>query len=271
MQPESIRLSDLSKLLGDRPLDSHKGHYGHVLVVGGNSGMAGASNLAAEAAARTGAGLVSVATIPQHASSGLNFCREIMVHGVETSHHMQSLLNRASVVAIGPGLGQDAWAQTMFSLAMRFRGPVVFDADALHLLGQSAGNASNRILTPHPGEAASLLRLSTGQVQSNRVDTVRKIQNKYGGVCVLKGMGTLIAADNQLSICHRGNPGMASGGMGDTLTGIIAGLCAQSLDLYDAARMGVELHGQAADLAAKDGLRGMLASDLLLPIRKLVG
>lgn len=271
MRPAPINLGELAGLLGDRPLDSHKGDYGHVLVIGGNTGMAGAVLLAAEAAARTGAGLTSVATIDRHAAAALGTCREIMVHGIGTRDQMKPLMNRASVIAIGPGLGQDHWAHTMFKLALEFPGPAVFDADALHLLGNSPENVSNRILTPHPGEAASLLGCSTQEVQSNRVQAVQNIQSRFGGICILKGSGTLVASGQSLSISNSGNPGMASGGMGDTLTGIIAGLCAQGLGLYDAARMGVELHGQSADIAAKDGMRGLLASDLLPPLRQLMG
>ncbi|MBX2869518.1 MAG: NAD(P)H-hydrate dehydratase [Acidiferrobacterales bacterium] len=270
MQPSSIDLSELSSLLAKRAWDSHKGNYGHVLIIGGNAGMAGAALLAAEAAARTGAGLVSVATIEQHAAAALGTCKEIMVHGINTGCQLSNLLNKASVIAIGPGLGQDKWAHSMFQIATAFEGPSIFDADALHMLRESTQRNTNRILTPHPGEAASLLNCDTKTVQSDRNRMSQSIQKRFGGVCVLKGAGTLVASENALSISLNGNPGMASGGMGDALTGIIAGLCAQGLNTYDAAKMGVELHGQAADIAAKDGMRGMLASDLLLPLRKLI-
>ncbi len=147
---------------------------------------------------------------------------------------------------------------------------MVLDADALNLLAEEPLHKYSWILTPHPGEAARLLNKTTREIQNDRLEAVRAIQRNYGGVCVLKGSGTLVANSNQTSVCTAGNPGMASGGMGDVLTGIIAGLIAQGLNLYDAARFGVELHAQSADLAAEDGMRGMLASDLFIPLRKLV-
>jgi len=271
MRPETIDIGDLPEFLGNRSLDSHKGDYGHVLVIGGNRGMVGAPLLAAEAAARTGTGLISVATIMPHVTVAAGACREIMVHGIKDSEELRPLLSRASVIAIGPGLGRDLWSKSMFDIAMQFRGPVIVDADALHLLAAEPHKQPNRILTPHPGEAAALLGVSSGDIQSDRIRSVEEIQTKYGGVCVLKGMGTLIAATSALSICNAGNPGMASGGMGDTLTGIIAGLCAQGLDQYDASRFGVQLHAESADIAARDGMRGMLASDLFKPLRALLG
>jgi len=275
---QSIQLSDLQVLLGKRDADAHKGDFGHVLVIGGNTGMAGSVMLAAEAAARTGSGLVSVATLPQHATAALPSCREIMVHGVSSVKELNPLLHQATVVAIGPGLGRDAWAKKLFSRILDVDIPMVVDADALNLLASEPAQKNSWVLTPHSGEAARLLKSAAGEVQENRLQSVQALQKQYAGVAVLKGSETLvtggvaegIAAERETSICTAGNPGMATGGMGDVLTGIIAGLIAQGLRTYDAARFGVQLHAQSADVAAEGGMRGMLASDLLAPLRQLV-
>ncbi len=266
----SIQLNELQDVLGVRKADAHKGDFGHVLIIGGNKGMAGSVMLAAEAAARTGAGLVSVATVPIHASVALQSCREIMVHGVEGISELNALLENCSVVAIGPGLGRDAWSKKLFARVLEFDLPMVVDADALNLLASEPSKKSSWVITPHPGEAARLLKCETKDVQADRLKSVQELQKQYGGISVLKGSGTLIASEDESSICDAGNPGMASGGMGDVLTGIIAGLLAQGLNIYDAARFGVQLHAQSGDLAAQEGVRGMLASDLFVPLRKLL-
>ena len=267
---QSIQLSELHTLLGTRKANAHKGDFGHVLIIGGNKGMAGSVMLAAEAAARTGAGLVSVATISQHATAALQSCREIMVHGVSDVSELNTLLDKCSVVAVGPGLGQDDWAKKLFARILEFKLPMVVDADALNLLASEPMKKNSWVITPHPGEAARLLNRSSKETQENRLQTVQALQKKYGGVSVLKGSGTLIASDENVSVCTAGNPGMASGGMGDVLTGVISGLLAQGLNLYDAARFGVQLHAQSADTAVQNGLRGTLASDLFAPLRNLL-
>ncbi len=265
-----LSLDGLPALLGMRAADAHKGDFGHVLLVGGNAGMAGSVTLAAQAAARAGSGLVSVATVPQHASQISAACPEVMARGVRNSKELDPLIRRATVLAIGPGLGQDSWARDLLSKALELDLPTVVDADALNLLALDPVHKESWVLTPHPGEAARLLQASTLEIQQHRLERVQALQKQYGGVCVLKGCGTLVAAQEQVSVCSAGNPGMASGGMGDVLTGIIAGLLAQGLELYDAARFGVQLHAQSADMAALDGERGLLASDLFSPLRSLV-
>ena len=249
---------------------SHKGDYGHVLVVGGDHGMAGAVRLAGEAAARTGSGLVSIATRRAHAASITAARPELMCHGVESAHDLRLLLQRASVVAIGPGLGQSAWACGMLAAVLQTRLPLVVDADALNLLAQEPMQCDHWVLTPHPGEAARLLGITAQQIQADRLHAVQALQQRYGGVCVLKGAGSLVCASDAMTLCEAGNPGMASGGMGDVLTGIIAGLLAQGLSLVDAANAGVYIHATAGDRAAQEGERGLLASDLLPQLRRLV-
>ena len=149
---------------------------------------------------------------------------------------------------------------------------MVVDADALNLLAVEPAHRDNWILTPHAGEAARLLGQTVEQVQADRIAAAVALQQKYGGVVVLKGAGTLVVnATGDIAICSQGNPGMASGGMGDVLTGVIASLLAQGCDLTEAAQQGVCLHAHAADLAAQDGQRGLLASDIFPYLRRLLG
>lgn len=266
-----IDAGSVTELLGPRPRTAHKGNFGHVLVVGGEHGLAGAARMAAEAAARVGAGLVSVATRAGHAPT-LGLGRpELMCHGVESAAELKTLLGRASIVAVGPGLGQDRWGREMFDCLLESRLPLVVDADGLNLLASEPARRENWVLTPHPGEAGRLLECSPAEVQENRFAAAASVQASFGGVCLLKGAGSVVVTESDLpTVCTAGNPGMASGGMGDVLTGVIAGLAAQGLDLAKAARAGAALHAAAADRAAAEGERGMLATDLYPHLRHLV-
>ena len=261
--------------LGTRPRGAHKGHHGHVLVVGGERGFAGAARLAAEAAARVGAGLVSVATRESHAAAVSAMRPEIMSRGVEDEAAFEALAERATVVAVGPGLGQGSWGERMFANALRYvSGILVIDADGLNHLaaaGRSPPRREDWVLTPHPGEAARLLGESTADVQADRFAAAAAIRARYGGVCVLKGAGTIVDAGRPpVGVCVNGNPGMGTGGTGDVLTGVIAGLAAQGAGPADAAAFGVCIHGKAGDRAARAGERGLLAGDLVAELRGLV-
>lgn len=258
-----------------RPRGAHKGDFGHALVIGGDRGMAGAVVMASEAALRAGAGLVSVATRAEHLCLTTANRPEVMSHGVASGQELAPLLARATVVAIGPGLGQSAWSGQLLQVAQQQSLPLVIDADALNLLSQGQWDESCKrnswILTPHPGEAARLLGCSVAQIQADRFQAVNQLQQRYGGVVVLKGAGTLISDGQTVRLCARGNPGMASGGMGDVLTGLIAALVAQGLTLFDAAVIGVDVHAHAADrLARRMGERGLAATDLIPEIRRLL-
>ncbi len=269
---QRYRGEDVADLLGTRSRVAHKGRYGHVLAVGGNHGMAGALRMAAEAAARVGSGLVSAATRSDHAACQAVARPEVMFHGVSDRQALRALATRATVVAIGPGLGQGRWASMMFEAALALELPAVIDADALRALSSQHLSSDRWVLTPHAGEAAQLLGCDVQIIEQDRFAAVRAIQQRYGGVCVLKGAGTLVCSgeDAPVSVCESGNPGMASGGMGDVLTGVIAGLLAQGLAAADAARVGAWLHGTAADRAACEGERGLMATDLLVHLRHLV-
>ncbi len=270
LAPTALLTADdeLAARLPCRDRGAHKGRHGHVLIVGGDVGMAGAARMAAQAAARVGAGLVSIATHPHHAAFCAAVQPEIMCHAVADGHDLRPLLQRASVVAVGPGLGSTAWGKGLFDTVLDSGLPLVVDADALNLLAQDATRRKNWVLTPHPGEAARLMKMSVAEIQSDRFAAVRALVARYDGVVVLKGAGSLIAGTaGPVAVCAAGNPGMATGGMGDLLTGVIAGLIAQGLSLLEAARLGVHLHARAGDAAARDGERGMLATDLLPELR----
>lgn len=259
------------ELLPKRSKAAHKGEFGHVVVIGGDFGMPGAVRMSAEAAQRVGAGLVSVITRMQHTAIVMSNRPELMCFGVEKLNDLDSLLKRASHIVIGPGLGKSDWGKNLFDSILKTALPLLIDADALNFLAENPAKRENWILTPHPGEAARLLKTTSQEVQKDRFTAARSIQKKYGGVCVLKGAGTLICDKNGfIGVCAAGNPGMASGGMGDILSGVIGGLLAQGLSISDAAKLGVVLHAAAGDEAAKDGgERGLLATDLLLYLRRL--
>jgi len=241
-----------------------------VLVIGGGPGMPGAARLAGEAALRSGAGLVTVAVHPEN--TGLVAARpELMCVAARSAADLGSALERASVVAVGPGLGQGPWARDLFEAALACGRPLVVDADALNLLAAAPRACEHWVLTPHPGEAARLLESTSADVQSSRLRAARELQKEFGGTVVLKGAGSIVqSADGLPYLCDRGNPGMAAGGMGDVLTGVVAGIAAQCGDLPLAARAGVFVHAQAGDLAARAGERGLLASDVLRQLRSCV-
>ncbi len=270
-----LRLSNVQQLalFPARKRNSHKGDFGHALLLGGNQGMSGAIQMAAQAAARVGAGLVTVGTYPDHAQL-INLRQpELMSYGITVPHDVTRLLQQASVAALGPGLGQDAWAKQVFDVCVEMDLPMVLDADGLNILATQSRQSSQWILTPHPGEAARLLGCSVAEVQSDRFHAAIEIQRRYGGVCVLKGSGTLICDKQHFVLCDAGNPGMASGGMGDVLTGVLVGLLAQGMkvgySLLDIAQYGVVLHAQAGDIGAEQGERGLLASDVITQLRYL--
>jgi NAD(P)H-hydrate epimerase len=263
--PGSVRAA-----LPRRARSAHKGQHGHVLVIGGGAGMAGAARLAGEAALRAGAGLVSVATHPM--SIGAFAGRpELMVSVVDGAAGLAPLLERASVVAIGPGLGQSDWARALFAMALAADRPAVLDADALNLLAAQPRRRHDWVLTPHPGEASRMLGIATAQVQGDRLGAARELQRRFGGTVVLKGAGSIVlTAEAPPAICAGGNPGMAVGGMGDVLTGVLAGIAAQCGNLALAASAAVCVHAEAGDRAACSGERGLLASDLLDELRGCV-
>lgn len=269
-QARLLDVSDVREALPRRRRAAHKGDHGHVLVVGGGPGMPGAARLAGEAALRAGAGLVTLAVHPDNV--GIVAARpELMCVATGSAADLAAAMSRATVIAIGPGLGQTEWARAQFQAAVANGKPLVVDADALNLLAASPLRNDHWVLTPHPGEAARLLGTTSATVQSDRLGAAGALHARYGGIVVLKGAGSIVRGGaGTPGLCDRGNPGMAAGGMGDVLTGVIAGIAAQCASLDLAARAGVFVHAQAGDLAARRGERGLLASDVLDQVRACV-
>ncbi len=264
---------ELSVSLPARQRVSQKGDYGRLLIAGGGLGMGGAIRLAAEGALRAGAGLVSVVTHPEHVAGLLAARPEAMIHGSGTGEIPQHLLERADVAVVGCGAGQEEWGRLMCEQMMDWPGPVVVDADGLNWLARFPRKRGRWILTPHPGEAARLLGLPVSTIQGDRFSACSRLAERYGAIAVLKGAGSLISGPliRVCRVCPYGNPGMASGGMGDLLAGLIGGLAAQRLPLEQAASMGVLVHALAGDRAAQaGGERGLLATDLLPQVQALV-
>jgi NAD(P)H-hydrate epimerase len=258
----------LGDFLPQRRRDSHKGDNGRVLCVGGDHGMGGAVLLCAEAALRAGAGLVRVATREAHVAPLLARCPEAMPLGIDASDAFASLLVEADVVALGPGLGQGEWGRALFAAAIGAGKPLVVDADALNLLASSPRSLPGAVLTPHPGEAARLLGCASSGIQHDRIAAANRLSRRFDAVVVLKGAGSIVAAPGRIPrIVGAGNPGMAVGGMGDVLTGVVAALRAQGLDAFDAACAGALLHALAGDAAARDGECGLLPRDAIARLR----
>jgi ADP-dependent NAD(P)H-hydrate dehydratase / NAD(P)H-hydrate epimerase len=262
---ERLAEGEIARTLPARRREANKGDFGRVLIVGGAPGMPGAVRLAGESCLRVGAGLVTVATAPENLSAVVAGRPELIVHGLRDAAGLEPLLQRSDVVAVGPGLGQSSWSQTLFSLVCASGKPLVIDADALNLLALSARAApAHSVLTPHPGEAGRLLGSSASAVQSDRMAALQALQARHPeSVIVLKGAGTLIGVAREVpAICERGNPAMAAPGMGDVLTGALAGILAQCRDPWRAARAAVLAHALAGDDLARDRSRGLLALEL---------
>ena len=264
-----LQAPDLRDWLRPRRRDAHKGDSGHVLCIGGELGTGGAVMLAADAALRCGAGLVSVATRHAHVAALLARRPEIMARGIESQDELDAILARAGVVVLGPGLGQTEWARALYRRTLDRARALLLDADALNLLaGQARPLPAGTVLTPHPGEAARLLGVDVAQVQADRFAAARRLAETCDCVVVLKGAGSLVAAPGRRPrVIAAGNPGMAVGGMGDLLSGCIGALRAQGLDAFEAACCGALLHAAAGDTAAREGERGMLPGDLLDALR----
>jgi NAD(P)H-hydrate epimerase len=280
--PDELRFRPLLQRLGEgeiaralppRGRAANKGDFGRVLIVGGGPGMPGAVRLAGESCLRVGAGLVTVATARDNLNAVVAGRPELIVHAVEEAAALEPLLGSADVVAVGPGLGQSTWAASLLESVLGCGKPLLIDADALNLLAKSARPAPARsVLTPHPGEAGRLLGSNAAAIQSDRMAALHALQARHpGSVIVLKGAGTLIGAEGQIpGICERGNPAMAAPGMGDVLTGVIAGILAQCRDPWQATCAGVLAHALGGDELARDRSRGILALELAEAISRWV-
>ena len=265
-----LTAGNVPRLTGRAPT-SHKGNFGHVLLIGGDRGFGGAILLSAQSALRSGAGMVSVATRSEHVPAALARLPEAMVLGISSANQLMGLLEKVTVLVVGPGLGQAAWGRSLLSAAANAPLLQVWDADALNLLAEGGVSLpASCVITPHPGEAARLLGVSTADVQADRPAAAHALSKKYTAVVVLKGAGSLIASpDGRLALCHQGHPAMASAGLGDVLAGLVGALLAQGMDAYDAACLAVWLHANVGAQQGEFG-RGLAASDLIPAIRQLL-
>lgn len=270
MNPITIETKKLlRKLL--RNSESHKGDFGHVLVVAGNIGFGGAALLSSKAAIKIGAGLVSLATRSEHLQAALSFAPEVMTKPVDSGQSLENYLDFPTVICLGPGLGRDYWSEQMIYKSLenthKNKTPILIDADGLNLLPEFSKKLplpKKIVLTPHLGEAARLLNTSVEKVKKNRVSAAKRISNKYNSVVVLKSHETLICKEDKIYICDKGNPGMATAGMGDVLSGMISGLIAQKLSLFEAACLGVDLHARAGDIySEKNNQQSLLPTDII--------
>ncbi|MDX5371523.1 MAG: NAD(P)H-hydrate dehydratase [Pseudomonadaceae bacterium] len=268
----ALRLAgDALPRLAPRARTAHKGSFGQVLVIGGDHGFGGAALLGAESALRGGAGLVSLATRPEHLAASLARLPEVMCRPTESTYQLPGLCQRADVLVVGPGLGQQAWGRSLLSAAAASSRPQVWDADALNLLATGVVELpADSLITPHPGEAARLLGIARAAAQADRPAAALALAQKYQAVVVLKGAGSLVAApDGRLRLCDRGHPAMAGAGLGDVLAGLLGALRAQGLAAFEAACLGVWLHASAGQRLGIQG-RGLAASDLIPTIRQLL-
>jgi ADP-dependent NAD(P)H-hydrate dehydratase / NAD(P)H-hydrate epimerase len=267
---ELMDLSDLLEYLPEPEADVHKSQRGHCMIIGGELGFGGAAIMAAEACLTTGSGLTSLVTRAEHITASLARQPEIMACAVASGQQLEPLLDGPTVLVIGPGLGRSSWSEQLLQKALASDLPMVVDADGLNIIseGRVVTNLQNInwIMTPHPGEAARLLDVSVAEIEADRFSAVRRLQEKYKAIVILKGAGSLVSAkDGQpIKVCPYGNPGMSTGGMGDILSGVIGSLIAQGIDLQTAAELGCCLHSAAADMAVQEkGYKGLVATDIL--------
>ncbi|CAE6935916.1 Bifunctional enzyme that catalyzes the epimerization of the S- and R-forms of NAD(P)HX and the dehydration of the S-form of NAD(P)HX at the expense of ADP [Vibrio sp. B1FLJ16] len=271
----------IRRLLPPQQPTAHKGDNGKLLCVGGNLGMSGAIRFSSSAAARTGSGLTAGITHPDSLIALQVACPEVMSQSItadelrDTENELTRRIRWADALVFGPGFGDDEWAYQAYQYLSQQDKPKVVDADGLNILAMLSQRSSEtfvcdnkRVITPHPGEAARLLNVTTQEVERDRYSAARQLQERFGGVVVLKGAGTLIYDGARMYVCLAGNPGMASGGMGDVLSGVIGALLAKGIPIAIAARLGVMIHSHAADLnATQNGERGLLASDVVSTLR----
>ncbi|WP_017443728.1 bifunctional ADP-dependent NAD(P)H-hydrate dehydratase/NAD(P)H-hydrate epimerase [Gayadomonas joobiniege] len=266
-----LDFNQLKQSIPARAANSHKGDFGRVLCIGGDKGMSGAIRLAALGALRAGAGTVTVLTHPDNYGLVAGGQPELMVLAANgLTPQVKKQIEQADCILIGPGLNTGGFANGLMQYICGLPQAKVVDADALNWLAANPQKQHNWILTPHPGEAGRLLKLTTARVQQSRFDVASEIQARYGGVCILKGAGSIVSNEYNSAICTLGNPGMAAGGMGDLLAGICIALLGQKFSLQRAAEIAVCVHAKAGDLAARKGQRGMIASDLLPFVRQLL-
>lgn len=272
-----IHLSDINLASLKRQTDANKGTHGSVAIIGGQDGMLGALILASRTALLCGAGRVYAFSLSNNPPAVDNAFPEVMYRNLSD---LMDLSTSLDAIAIGPGMGKQQPAATWLAFCLNHAKPIILDADALNLIAENPDLAKlvlNRvaptIFTPHPGEAARLLQQTVAKIQSNRISSAQAIAKQFNCICVLKGAESVCA--NQMGdywINPTGNPGLASAGTGDVLSGLIGALVAQGLPTLDALKLGVYLHGLAADKLVEKGIGpiGLTASEVALEIRQLL-
>ncbi len=277
---------EMRKLLPKRDKDSNKGDFGKILVIAGSRGMTGAAVLAAYSALRTGSGLVTLATADSEREIAAGFYPEIMTYGLKSEEGNISasalkdilrLTRDKDAVVFGPGLGRSRELTVILEeLTKSYTGKLLVDADGLNALAKRlemlAEKSCRVVLTPHPGEMSRLIGLSVAEIQKNRKAIAQDFAEKYDVCLVLKGYETVVAEGGKEAYINKtGNPGLATAGTGDVLSGVVTSLMGQGLDCFDAARLGVYIHGLAGDLAKEcNGEQGMVASDVMNKIPETI-
>ncbi len=277
---------EMKKLLPKRPEDSNKGDFGKVLVIAGSEGMAGAAALSAYSALRSGAGLVTLATAETERPVAASFYPEIMTAGLSSKDgiictdalkDIFRLSEGKDVIVFGPGLGKSPDIGLILAEILKnYTGVLIVDADGLNALSKNMdilmGKSCEVILTPHPGEMSRLCKLTIKEIQQNRISTAEKLSAEYDVCVVLKGSKTVVASKGESSFVNpTGNSGLSTAGTGDVLAGVIAAFAAQGLKSFDAAKLGVYIHGMAGDIAKESwGTYGMIASDVAKSIPQAI-
>ncbi len=269
IEPSAHRLIEEKPLLPPRSLNSHKGLFGSLVVIGGSEGMGGAGIMASEAGFIAGAGVVRLMTHEGHRAVALSRTPELMTSNYLHQQEVGRWLSGSSALVFGPGLEWSEEIDSLFRHFLDYEKPMVIDAQGLQFLADQPRLKSNWVLTPHPGEAAKLLGCKSDEIQRDRFFAAKAIQRKYGGVCVLKGAGTLVATAQRIHVCEHGNPSMSTAGMGDILAGLIGGLLAQGFGLEAAAKLAVWAHATAGDSATRKLGKHLRATDIYPFLRSL--
>ena len=265
-----LDFTQLMQTIPQRNANAHKHDCGHVLIVGGDSGMPGAVMLAGLAALRMGAGLVSIATHPSHAHYVPMHQPELISYPIDNTDTLQPLFTQASAIVIGPGCNpENTWSSHMIKAALQTDKPLVIDAGALTpTLYHPQHN--HCVATPHAGEAARLLDSSSIMINQNRETAIQTLQQRYGGCWLLKGPNTLITSDTQTGRCLNGSPALATAGTGDVLSGMIGALLAQDMTPFAAASIATCMHARAGERAEMQlGMRSVIASDVIAQLPAL--
>jgi NAD(P)H-hydrate epimerase len=261
--------------LPDLDINTYKHRQGHVLIVGGDRGMPGAVAMAAHAALRVGAGMVTVVTRAAHSAPIIARTPEVMVADAD-GDDVDALVERVDLLVVGPGMGRNEWGQALFGrvvdLAERSEKPMVVDADGLYWLAETRAPRTTMFITPHIAEAGRLLGVTAGDVQADRLGAAAALRDKFGTSGVIKGAGSVVFALDSVAICGHGNPGMATAGMGDVLSGLVGGMVVQDQDRADELFLSaVLLHSAAADVAAtRFGARSLVATDVIAEVPGLL-